>query len=124
MVLAAHPSAEVARLAKQIKGAQAPEIEQLNAMLKTFGVDGGHSAHGAHGGMMTGDEMKALDAADGAEASRLFLEMMIEHHQGAIDAAKTEIEQGKHGPAKALAENIAKAQAEEIDTMRKLLADL
>ena len=124
MVLAAHPSAEVARLAKQIKGAQAPEIEQLDAMLKTFGADGGHNAPSAHGGMMTGDEMKALDAADGTEASRMFLEMMIKHHQGAIDAAKTEIDKGKHAPAKALAENIARTQAEEIETMRKLLADL
>ena len=124
MVLAAHPSAEVARLAKQIKGAQAPEIEQLDAMLRTFGADGGHNAHSAHGGMMTGAEMQALDAADGAEASRLFLEMMIEHHQGAIDAAKTELEKGKHAPAKTLAENIAATQAEEIETMRKLLADL
>lgn len=127
LVLAAAPSAEVARLAKQIKAAQAPEIEQLDAMLKTFGADGGHNAHNAnsaHGGMMTGAQMQELDAAEGPEASRLFLEMMIRHHQGAIDAAKTEIEKGKHGPAKVLAESIARTQAEEIETMRKLLADL
>jgi len=36
-------------------------------------------------GMLTDDEMAALDRARGAEFDRLFLEGMIRHHQGAID---------------------------------------
>ena len=36
-------------------------------------------------GMMTDEEMAALDKARGPEFDRLFLEGMIRHHQGAID---------------------------------------
>ena len=36
-------------------------------------------------GMLTDEEMAALDKARGSEFDRLFLEGMIRHHQGAID---------------------------------------
>lgn len=36
-------------------------------------------------GMLTDEEMEALDKARGPEFDRLFLEGMIKHHQGAID---------------------------------------
>jgi len=36
-------------------------------------------------GMLTDEEMAALDKARGPEFDRLFLEGMIRHHQGAID---------------------------------------
>jgi uncharacterized protein (DUF305 family) len=36
-------------------------------------------------GMLTDEEMAALDRARGSEFDRLFLEGMIRHHQGAID---------------------------------------
>src|SRR5204862_4725397 len=36
-------------------------------------------------GMLTDEEMAALDAARGPECDRLFLTGMIKHHQGAID---------------------------------------
>ncbi len=54
---------------------------------------GGHAMHGAahaggHAGMKgmaTPDEMAALAAANGTVFDRMFLEMMIRHHQGALD---------------------------------------
>ena len=50
-----------------------------------------------------------------------FVAMMIPHHQGAIDMAKTEQEEGEYPDAVALAEEIEKAQTAEITTMNELL---
>ncbi len=38
-------------------------------------------------GMATDEEMAALEAADGVEAERLFLQLMIDHHHGGVDMA-------------------------------------
>ena len=50
-----------------------------------------HSGHDMAGmtmaGMMTADDMRALAAASGTEFDRLWLEMMIAHHEGAIAMA-------------------------------------
>ena len=46
------------------------------------------------GGMMTDDEMESLADLRGDEFDRTWLEMMTEHHQGAIAMAKTEIDEG------------------------------
>lgn len=128
IVLAGNPPADVAAIARQIKDAQAPEIEQMNAMLKALGEDStgkhveGHSA--GHGGMMSEQEMAALKAATGTEAARLYLEAMIEHHQGAIDASDAELADGKYEPARQLAQEIKAAQQAEITEMQALLRSL
>jgi uncharacterized protein (DUF305 family) len=56
-------------------------------------------------GMMTDDEMAELEAAEGDEFDRLFLEHMIEHHEGAIvmsqrvlEAARTRRSRGWRRP--------------------------
>jgi uncharacterized protein (DUF305 family) len=77
-----------------------------------------------HGGMMTEDDMAALNAAAGPDASRLFLEQLILHHTGAIDMAKAEISDGQSADALALAEKIVADQTAEIQTMQDLLATL
>lgn len=129
IVLAADPPAEVAALATQIKDAQAPEIEQMNVMLADLGEsadpgehDGEHA--GSHGGMMSDDELAALEAATGTEAARLYLEAMIEHHRGAIEASEKVIAEGEYEPVIALARSIAEEQAAEISTMEQLLRSL
>ena len=125
MVLAANPPAPVAELAQQVKAAQGPEIEQIDQMLADLGAEGGegHSA-GGHGGMMSEADMTALMDATGAEAARLYLEGMIEHHKGAIEAAETQLAEGEYEPARTLATSIAKDQAAEITKMEALLAAL
>jgi uncharacterized protein (DUF305 family) len=132
LVLAGDPPAEVAAIAKQIKAAQAPEIEQMNTMLEELGEtpaegahSGGHSAGMAgHAGMMSDDEMAALMDATGTDAARLYLEGMVEHHQGAIEASTTEIADGQYEPAIELARTIRAAQAAEITEMQVLLDSL
>ena len=72
-------------------------------------------------GMMTDEQMAALEKARGPEFDRLFLEGMIRHHQGAITTAQTEINSGKHPDAITLARDIADSQQKEVDAMTELL---
>jgi uncharacterized protein (DUF305 family) len=123
--------AKVTALAQKIKAAQAPEIETMTGWLKSWNepteAAGGHdmSTHGAGmGGMMSDDDMKKLDAAQGTEAAKLFLTQMTAHHQGAIMMAKTEETGGQDADAVALAKAIVTAQQKEIQEMQDLLATL
>ena len=75
-------------------------------------------------GMMSAEDMTALQNAQGVDASRLFLTQMITHHQGAIAMAQTEIDSGQYPDAVAMARTIADTQQQEIITMQNLLASL
>ena len=77
-----------------------------------------------HGGMMSEGDMTALDTATGLDASKLFLQQMTQHHQGAIDMATSEINEGKNRDALALAKKIIQDQPAEITEMQRLLATL
>ena len=118
-------SAETTALAQQIKDAQQPETTTLKGWLTAWGqsADGGMNGmdHGGMDGMATADELEKFDQAKGKDAEKRFLEMMTTHHQGAITMAKTEISDGKHSDAIAMARTIATSQQAEIATMKKLL---
>ena len=62
--------------------------------------------------------------AEGVEASRMFLESMTAHHEGAIDMAQDEVDNGQNPDAVELAETIVETQQAEIDQMQQLLATL
>lgn len=124
---------QVKRLAAEIKAAQGPEITTLSGWLKAWGapvpsvsMPAGHDmgGHGGMTGMMSAAEMQQLEAASGMAFDKLWLEMMIKHHQGAIEMAKTELASGQNQPAKALAQSISTSQAKEIATMQALLSSL
>lgn len=113
-------------LATRIRDAQAPEIAQMQGWLEAWGADAAAHEGMDHGddGMLTQDEIAALEQADGAAAARLFLEGMIAHHEGAVAMAQTQLEDGEDADALALAETIVATQQAEIDEMRALLEAL
>jgi uncharacterized protein (DUF305 family) len=118
---------QVLDLAAQIRQAQAPEIEQLTSWLQAWGapmpmpeMEG--MDHGDMSGMMTSEDMSELEKAKGADFDRMWLQMMIEHHTGAIEMANTELQQAVNTDAKELAQQIIDAQQVEITTMSNLLA--
>lgn len=78
-------------------------------------------ADGAMSGMMDEDEMNDLMAASGANWDRMFLEMMIEHHEGAVGMAQVEVDEGENWDAVAMAKKIISDQQAEITQMRQLL---
>ncbi|WP_350275125.1 DUF305 domain-containing protein [Kribbella sp. HUAS MG21] len=121
-------NATVKQLATAIKAAQDPEIKQMSGWLTGWGEMvptpgmGHEMAHGE--GMMTEEEMAALGKAGGAAFDRMWVQLMIKHHQGAVAMAKTEQTAGKSSTAVALAKTIETAQTAEIATMQKLLTQL
>lgn len=80
------------------------------------------SSHDDMPGMMSAEEMQALADASDAEFQDMWLEMMTEHHEGAIEMAKSEQAEGKYPDAVALAESIETAQDAEIETIQGLLS--
>lgn len=116
-------SQEVKDLAADIEAAQDPEIEQMAGWLEEWDqpMELGGMDSMEMGGMMSEDQMSGLEDATGAEFDAMFLEMMIEHHEGAIVMAQAEVDDGKNAEAVALAEAIIEAQQGEIETMQGLL---
>lgn len=119
-------------LADRIEAAQGPEIDTLTGWLEewdesTPGDDGQGMDHGS-GGMdmegMSDEDMAALDSSSGADFDRMFLEMMVEHHKGAVEMAQTEVEDGSHPGAVRMAEDIVSSQTAEIQEMETLLSEL
>ncbi|WP_026544101.1 DUF305 domain-containing protein [Arthrobacter sp. 35/47] len=126
-------SPEVMDLATRIKDAQAPEIDTMTGWLEAWGepmaMDGGMEGHSMGGmdsmeGMLSEDQMAELESAEADDASRMFLETMTAHHEGAVAMAEEEIENGENPDAIALAEAIVAAQEAEIEEMQELLAGL
>jgi uncharacterized protein (DUF305 family) len=131
-------SSKVKELAGQIEQAQGPEITQLQGLLAAWGEKPAPTSMGDMGGMggmpmdgkaampgmMSDQQMKQLQAASGAAFDRMWLQMMIEHHTGAIEMARTEMSSGTNAEAKDLAQNVVDAQQSEITTMKQLLTSL
>jgi uncharacterized protein (DUF305 family) len=121
---------KVTDLAKRIEGAQDPEIKTMTEWLSKWGaapassmpgMDHGSMGSGSGTGMMTAEEMAKLGQATGAGFDRMWMEMMIKHHQGAIEMSKTHIEKGSNAESKKLAQDIITAQQAEITEMQGLL---
>ena len=119
LVLQTTTNSDVKALAEQIKSAQGPEIEQMKQWLGPEGMMNAHSM--GDDGMLTAKQMAALKAATGAERDRLYLEGMIQHHQGAIAMAKTELADGDNAEVMALAQAVVDAQQAEIAKMQEML---
>lgn len=134
-------SEEVRALAEQIHAAQQPEIDTMTGWLQTWGEeapeetdagDMGGMDHGDMGsmdagsmpGMMTEEQMTDLQNGEGPAFDRMFLQMMVEHHQGAVEMAETEQAQGENPEAIELAGRIAEDQTREIERMQQLLQSL
>ena len=118
---------EVVELAEEITAAQGPEIEQMESWLGEWGAPSMMDADGmggavGMGGMLTDEELDELAAADGTTGTTLFLEGMIEHHEGAIDMAEQHQEDGESEEALALSASIIDTQEAEIERMQELLA--
>lgn len=103
-----------------------PEMEWLSRPV----IDGsaGHEGHGSHTpgqpmpGVATFEQMQALQNATGVKAERLFLELMIAHHEGGVEMAEAVLARSDHPQVRALAEGMVQLQQKELDYMSELLA--
>jgi uncharacterized protein (DUF305 family) len=123
---------KVKALAKRIKAAQGPEIERMSAWLTGWGEPvpgavGGHEMPGMAkdtGGMMSAQEMTDLGKATGSAFDRMCLQMMVRHHQGAVDVARTELAKGANPESKKFAQSIVDSQSAEIAEINSILAGI
>ncbi|MET9632904.1 DUF305 domain-containing protein [Lentzea sp. NPDC006480] len=113
---------KVRGLAQRIEKAQDPEITRMNGWLKEWGsaATQDHTGHDM-AGMMSHEDMAGLENATGAAFDEQWLDLMIKHHEGAVEMAKTELDQGKDADAKKLAQAIIDGQQQEITEMKDLL---
>jgi uncharacterized protein (DUF305 family) len=90
------------------------------------GEDGDHAAHAMGAlmpGMATSAQMAELSAESGVEAERLFLSLMIAHHQGALEMADAVLDRSTHPGVGTFADAVLLSQASEIDLMTRMLAE-
>ncbi|MDZ5663983.1 DUF305 domain-containing protein [Nocardioides sp. S-58] len=135
---------DLATIAERIEVSQVDELDQLRGWLAErdetlSGTHGEHGSddHGEHGsgtsgttghagmpGMATPEELEQLAEAQGRAFDRLFLQLMIRHHEGAIIMVETLLAGGEGGQESAvfqLASHIASDQAVEIAAMKREL---
>lgn len=130
--------AEFKALAGRIRDAQAPEIETMTDWLEEWDEeipetvndhmnhDMGTMPEGTEDvpGMMSADEMERLENSADNEFEKIWLGMMIRHHEGAVAMAADEVDDGRYRPAIDLARSVVSSQKAEISEMRTLLAGL
>ena len=115
---------DILKLANQIKGAQAPEIDQMKSWLKAAGLgeDPGHSMH-AMAGMLTDSQLEQLKNSTGKDFDRQFLSGMIAHHQGAVEMVRM-IENSSDLKLRDFGKQINQSQSSEIAVMKQLLKSI
>lgn len=134
MALAQATNGDVTALARAIKAAQDPEITQMSGWLtgwaqpvptsSSSAMAGMGGMGNAGTGMMSDADMTSLGKASGATFDRMWVSMMIRHHQGAVTMSKTEQTSGQNPDAKALAKSIISSQSAQITQLTALLAKL
>lgn len=123
-------SPQVKDLAARIQAEQGPEIQQMSGLLTSWGAPvpattaGMAGMHAQMPGMLSDQQMRQMMASTGAGFDRMFLQMMIAHHQGAVTMSQTELAQGSNPAARHLAQQIITGQQAEISQMQTLLQQM
>jgi uncharacterized protein (DUF305 family) len=121
---------QVLKLSRKIDQSQVPEIQIMQHWLERYGQFAPDTAswHGMRmDGMLTDEEITALDQAKGVMFDRLFLVGMIKHHEGALKMVDDLFKvkgAGQEVDANIFANDVVSAQTAEIGIMRGLLAKL
>ena len=118
------------KFATKIDQSQIAEILLMQDWLRTNGQavpDSASYHHTQMPGMLTAEQLAKLNSAQGAEFDRAFLELMIQHHQGALKM----VADLQAAPLAAqdvnvsvFANDVVTVQTAEIDAMQQMLADL
>ncbi|HLT11910.1 MAG TPA: DUF305 domain-containing protein [Micromonosporaceae bacterium] len=121
---------DIVLLARRIEISQRDEIGLMQAWLTNRGlaVPAPHASHPAHDelmpGMLNDEQLAQLSRARGAEFDRLFLELMIYHHEGALAMANELYANGGglEPESDRFARDVIADQSIEISRMKDLLA--
>jgi uncharacterized protein (DUF305 family) len=120
---------KVLALATMIDQSQIPEIKIMQNWLRRYNqfapdTDSWHTVKMA--GMLDDAQIKALNAAQGVEFDRKFLEYMIQHHSGALKMVQDLFDTpgaGQEVDTNVFANDVVTVQTGEIGIMLKLRKD-
>jgi uncharacterized protein (DUF305 family) len=126
LVLERTENEHIRRLAQRIEISQRDEIARMRRWLQVRGEPVPDERHRGTlmPGMLTEEEMARLSAAQGSEFDRLFLELMIHHHEGAlvmVDDLFTTDGAGQEAEIFLFASHVDADQRAEIARMRGML---
>ncbi|MFI6323056.1 DUF305 domain-containing protein [Nonomuraea sp. NPDC050556] len=115
-------TAAIRAVAAQIALTQRPEIDAMTSWLTALGRQAPAGHHGGSDayGMASEDELNALRTARGTAFDRMFLDLMIRHHQGAVRMAVEELKAGRDRRMLLMARDVSSGQTVEIARMRAL----
>lgn len=111
-------------IAERILVAQEPELKTMDTWLFDRGLDrnsGGNHGHTMRG-MQSAEALNALTAARGAAFDKMFVDMMTDHHEGAIEMAEAALGYGSDVIINEMATSVIAEQRVEINRMREVLA--
>lgn len=123
-------SQRLLKLATKIDQSQVAEIRIMQQWLRDNGQiapDTSSWRSMTMPGMLTDEQLKQLDAATGAEFDRLFLELMILHHEGALQMVQDLLAApgaGQEVDVNVFANDVVVVQTAEIGAMRQMLAQV
>lgn len=123
-------SERVLKLAQKIDLSQAGEIALMQGWLVDYGQhapDTSSWRRMSMPGMLTAAQLEQLRAARGRDFDRMFLQLMIKHHEGAIAMVADLLKSPRAAQEvdiNVLANEIEAAQLAEIELMWQMLADL
>jgi uncharacterized protein (DUF305 family) len=109
-------SPQVKDLATRINTEQSPQTQQMSDLLTAWGAPTPATTTGI--GLGHGQPPATVT---GAGFDRMFLQMMIVHHQNAVTMSQTELAQGSNPATRNLAQQIITAQQAQINEMQALL---
>ncbi|WP_432922945.1 DUF305 domain-containing protein [Microbispora sp. CA-135349] len=110
----------VTAVAERVLDGQRPEIAVMESWLRRLGrTPPPAHQHGASGyGMASEEELNRLRTARGRAFDRLFLTLMIRHHEGAVSMAAQELRRGRDRAMRTMAQDVVSGQQIEIARMR------
>ena len=131
----------IADLAEEIRIGQTREIDTMSQWLRDWGepvpetgfatgdshshsddpMESGGDDHADMPGMMAADEMQALADAPAGKFDALWIQMMVEHHLGAIAMAQEAQDDGSAAEVADLAADIESAQSAEVKDLKRWL---
>ena len=120
----------VIKLAVKIDQSQVAEIRIMQDWLRNNGQHAPDTSSWrtmTMPGMLTADQLKQLDAATGVAFDRAFLDLMIQHHEGALKMVEDLFKSPRGGQevdVGVFANDVVTVQTAEIGIMRRLLAEL
>jgi uncharacterized protein (DUF305 family) len=120
----------VVRLAIKIDQSQVAEIRIMQDWLRSNGQHAPDTSSWrtmSMPGMLTAAELDSLDKSRGVEFDRAFLEMMIRHHEGALEMVDDLLatpRAGQEVDVNVFANDVVSVQTAEIGMMRRLLSEL